>query len=170
MNLSKLRQFVEGMPRKLLLVTILLPTVGLYLGYTSGFSTSPENTRLFLSALTGAQAGVLAIVFSVTVIGVQLIANKYSPRMISLFTEFPIFIFTFGLFIFSIAVDLGLLYTVPENHSHIHAAGIGAASGLGLTAAYALFIFVRTAITQSTPEGAVEAFVSSMTTRTASVL
>lgn len=165
MNLSTLKQFAEGMSWKLLLSTILLPAAGLYLGYTSGFSVSPENTRLFLSALAGAQAGVLAIVFSVTVIGVQLIANRYSPRMISLFTEFPIFIYTFGLFVVSIAVDLGLLYTVPVDYSRLHSAGVGVASGLGLTAAYALFIFVRTAITQSTPEGAVDAFVSSMTTQ-----
>ena len=119
---------------------------------------------MFLSALAGAQAGVLAIVFSVTVIGIQLIATRYSPRIISLFTDSPIFIYTFALFIFSIAVDLALLFSVPSSPLRLHTAGVVTASGLGVTAAVALFVFVRTAIQQSTPDGAIDAFISGMTT------
>lgn len=157
-------QFANEIPRTLQLVVVLFPVAGLVLGYVSGFDALPENTRLFLSGLAGAQAGVLAIVFSVTVIGIQLIATRYSPRMISLFTDSPIFICTFSLFVFSIAVDLGLLLAIPESYSRLHVAGVGAAAGLGLTAAITLFVFVRTAIRQSTPDGAIDAFVSRMTT------
>jgi hypothetical protein len=166
MNLSKsdIEQFVHGIPEKLLLLSVLLPVAGFVSGLVIEFSTTPENTRLFLSTLAGAQAGVLAIVFSVTVIGIQLIATRYSPRMISLFTDSPIFIYTFALFIFSIAVDLALLFSVPASPLRIHTAGVVAASGLGVTAAAALFVFVRTAIQQSTPDGAIDAFISGMTT------
>ncbi|NLV03867.1 hypothetical protein GOC85_14965 [Haloferax alexandrinus] len=97
------------------------------------------------------------------VIGIQLIATRYSPRMISLFTDSPIFIYTFCLFVLSVALDLGLLYNVPLNSTRIFSAGIGAASGLAITAAVGLFVFVRTAIRQSTPDGAIDAFVSGMT-------
>jgi len=165
MNLyiDDLKRFLEGIPRWLLLVTLLFPVAGGLIGYVSGFSASPANTRLFLSGLAGAQAGVLAIVFSVAVIGIQLIATRYSPRMISLFTNSPIFIYTFGLFVLSIALDLFLLYNVPQNPIRVYSAGIGVASGLGVTAAIGLFVFVRTAIRQSTPDGAIDAFVSDMT-------
>jgi len=165
MNLytDDLKRFLGGIPRRLLLVTLLIPAAGGLIGYISGFSASPANTRLFLSGLAGAQAGVLAIVFSVAVIGIQLIATRYSPRMISLFTNSPIFIYTFGLFVFSVALDLFLLYNAPQNATGVYSVGIGVASGLGVTAAIALFVFVRTAIRQSTPEGAIDAFVSDMT-------
>jgi hypothetical protein len=158
------KQFASSLPKSLLLLTFLLPVAGFALGYLVEFSTVPENTRLFLSALVGAQAGVLAIVFSVTVIGIQLIATRYSPRMISLFTDSPIFIYTFALFVFSIAVDLALLFSVPASSLRLHRAGVVGASGLGVTAAVALFVFVRTAIRQSTPDGAIDAFISGMTT------
>ena len=162
-SLDEVRRFVGGIPRLLVLATIVFPLCGALIGYFTGFSALPANTRLFLSGLAGAQAGVLAIVFSVAVIGIQLIATRYSPRMISLFTDSPIFVYTFCLFVLSVAVDLGLLYNVPQNSTRIFSAGIGTASGLAITAAIGLFVFVRTAIRQSTPEGAIDAFVSGMT-------
>lgn len=163
MNLSDLKQFVDDVPERLLAVTFVVPIVGFILGYAVAPGVSTENTRLFLSTLARAQAGILAIVFSVTVIGIQLVATRYSPRMISLFTSSPIFLFTFGLFIISIAVDLSLLFTVPSGFSRLHSAGVMAASGLGLSSAIALLVFVKTAVRQSTPDGAIDVFVSRMT-------
>jgi cell division control protein 6 len=146
-----------------ILAAILIPvTIGI-LGYCSGLSTSPENARLFLSALAGAQASVLAIVFSVTTIGIQLLSTRYSPRMSSLFTESLIFNYTFGLFVASIALDLILLLAVPESYHLLHTAGIAAASGLSLVVAVTLFTFVKAAIQRGTPDGAVDAFVTEMT-------
>ncbi|MXR52390.1 DUF2254 domain-containing protein [Halovenus sp. WSH3] len=162
--IDDIQRLLGGILYTLVLITILVPSVGFIAGYLSGIETVPENTRLFLSALAGAQAGILAIVFSVTVIGIQLIATRYSPRMISLFTDSPIFIYTFGLFVLSIAVDLCLLLIVPETSYRMYTAGIGVASGLGLTTVIALFVFVKTAIKQSTPDGAIDAFVSGMST------
>lgn len=158
-----LKRFVGGLPASLGLATILFPALGLVLGFVSQ-SPNPENTRVFLSALAGAQAGVLAIVFSVTVLGIQLIGTRYSPRMVGLFTDQPIFIYTFTLFVVSIALDLWLLYLVPPSFSQLHTAGVFAAAGLGFVAAYALFVFVRNAIKQSTPDGAIDTFVDWMTT------
>jgi hypothetical protein len=165
MNIStpSLKQLVEDTTLRLSGLIVVALVAGFGLGYLVEPATSAENLRLFLSALAGAQAGILAIVFSVTVIGIQLVATRYSPRMISLFTDSPIFLFTFSLFIFSITVDLALLFTVPSNPVRLHTAGVVAASGLGLTSAFVLFVFVRTAIRQSTPDGAIDAFVSGMT-------
>jgi hypothetical protein len=159
-----IRRFVRDIPSWLLLMAGFTTAGGFLAGFIVDFTTSPENTRLFLSTLAGAQAGILAIVFSVTVIGIQLVATRYSPRMISFFTESPVFIYTFFFFVVSIAVDLWLLLSVPSSESTFHNAGVLAASGLALSSAITLFAFVRTAIKQGTPDGAIDAFVSGMTT------
>jgi hypothetical protein len=158
------RQFFSEIPNFVLAATALFTLAGLVLGYVTGPAVDPANIRSLLSGLAGAQAAVLAIVFSVTVIGIQLTGNRYSPRMVSLFTDSPIFLYTFSLFVFSIGLDFWLLYNVPTTGNRLHTAGVFAVSGLGLSVAITLFYFVKSAIQQSTPEGAIEAFVSGMNT------
>lgn len=161
---DRLGRFVSGIPIALLLASSVLPIVGFFTGFWLGHVTQPENTRFFLSGLAGAQAAILAIVFSVTVIGVQLIGTRYSPRMVLHFTKSPIFRYTFWLFVLSIGVDLALLYTVPEPPTSIHTAGVFAAGGLGVATISSLLVFVQSAIRQSTPDGAIDAFASILTT------
>lgn len=144
--------------------TLLLPLIGLVLGYILAPSVEPDNTRFLLSGLAGAQAAVLAIVFSVTVIGIQLTGTRYSPRMVSIFTDSPIFLYTFTLFVVSIGIDFWLLYTVPSSVDRVHTAGVFAASGLSVAVSVTLYVFVKSAVNQSTPEGAIEMFVAGMTT------
>jgi len=161
---KRLSRFVSGIPVPLLLVSTVLPIAGFVSGYWLGPVTGPENTRFFLSGLAGAQAAILAIVFSVTVIGVQLIGTRYSPRMVIQFTRSPIFRYTFWVFVLSIAVNLALLYTVPEPTMRVHTAGVFAAGGLGVATISSLLVFVQSAIRQSTPDGAIDAFASILTT------
>lgn len=162
-SLGNVRRIYSGLPNWLLITTFLLPVLGFLLGWFTGITTSPANTRFVLSALAGAKASVLAIVFSVTVIGVQLAGNRYSPRMISLFVKSPILIFTFFLFILSIAVDISLLFNIPSTGLQLHLAGVYAATGLSIAAAITLFSFIRASIRQSTPEGIINAFVQDLT-------
>jgi hypothetical protein len=159
-----IKQFFSAIPRFVLASTVLFPVAGLVLGYVAGPVVDPANIRSLLSGLAGAQAAVLAIVFSVTVIGIQLTGTRYSPRMVSIFTEAPIFLYSFSLFVLSIGLDFWLLYNVPETGSQLHTAGVFAASSLSLAVAITLFVFVKSAIQQSTPEGAIETFVSGITT------
>lgn len=158
------KKFFSEVPNFVLAATALFTLAGLVFGYVIDPVVDPSNIRSLLSGLAGAQATVLAIVFSVTVIGIQLTGNRYSPRMVSLFTDSPIFLYTFSLFVFSISLDFWLLYNVPATGNRLHTAGVFAVSGLGLAVSITLFAFVKSAIQQSTPEGAIEAFVSGMTT------
>ncbi|WP_396613984.1 DUF2254 family protein (plasmid) [Haloferax sp. S1W] len=157
------KRFLERIPTTVLVSTLLFPMVGIAVSLSTNWAAGPNNTSSLLSALAGAQAGVLAIVFSVTLIGIQLIGTRYSPRMVSTFIQQPIFVYTFGLFVFSIALDLWLLYNVPGSSVEWHTAGVFGSSGMAAATAYCLFVFVQEATEQSTPEGAIGAFVSGMT-------
>lgn len=161
---DRLRRFVSGIPSTLLLISAIVPIAGFISGFWLGPVTEPENTRFLLSGLAGAQAAILAIVFSVTVIGVQLIGTRYSPRMVLQFTKSPIFLYTFCLFVLSIGVNLLLLYTVPDPTTRAHTAGVFTAGGLGVATISSLLVFVQSAIRQSTPDGAIDAFASILTT------
>jgi hypothetical protein len=154
----------SSLPRSVWVPAVVFPAVSFLTGCVLGPVSTIENTRFLLSALAGAQSGLLAIVFSVTVIGIQLVSTRYSPRMATQFTRAPIFVFTFLLFVLSVAVDLFLLYALPPRPTAIYTASVFGASGLALVTVYTLFIFVREAIVQSTPDGAIDAFVSETTT------
>ena len=143
---------------------LLLPPVFAAIGYAVGLSAPVSNIRLFLSTLATAQAGVLAIVFSVTIIGVQLVSTEYSPRMISLFTRSSILAFTFCIFVASIAFDLVLLLNLTAPQQRLVMAGVWAAGGFGIASVVTLFVFIRRVLHQSTPEGTIEAFLDDMTT------
>lgn len=161
--IANVKRIFSDLPNWLLAITFFLPIIGFVLGWIVQVHPMSVNTRFVLSALISGQASILAIVFSVTVIGVQLVATRYSPRMISLFTRAPILVFTFSLFIFSIAVDIGLLYNVPSASHRLHTAGSYSAIGLSLASVIALFVFIQAAIRQSTPEGIIDAFVKDLT-------
>lgn len=152
-----LRRFYRELPRWLLLATGFLLVAPAFLGYQAGSSYGPDNTRFLLSALASAQAGILAIVFSVAILGIQLVATRYAPRAISLFTEAPIFLYTFGAFIISIGIDLILLYTVPTPITRQFIALLYFAAGLAVISALSLYEFIRWAPEQSTPEGIINA-------------
>jgi len=164
-TIPRAKQFFSAVPNFVLASTVSFPVAGLVLGYTTAPPVDPANIRPLLSGLASSQAAVLAIVFSVTVIGIQLTGNRYSPRMVSIFTGAPIFLYTFSLFVVSIALDFWLLYNVPETGNQLHTAGVFAVSGLSLAVAITLFAFVKSAIQQSTPEGIIDAFVAGMTTQ-----
>lgn len=154
---------IAGVP-VFVVALLLIPPVFAAIGYTVGLSAPVSDIRLFLSTLATAQAGVLAIVFSVTIIGVQLVSTEYSPRMISLFTQSSILVFTFCIFVASIAFDLVLLLNLTIPQQRLVMAGVWAAGGFGIVSAVTLFVFIRRALYQSTPEGTMEAFLEDMTT------
>lgn len=159
---ERLKEYAE-VSKSLALVTFALPVMALILGYHSKLWISVENTRALLSTLAGAQAAVLAIVFSITMVGIQLIASRYSPRMTSLFIRAPILTATFAVFVFSIAVDLSLLYVLPEIPTRTYTGGVFLAGGLGVVTGGWLLVFIREMTHRSTPEGTIEAFTNSMT-------
>ena len=73
------------------------------------FNTEATSARYMLSALVQAQAAIVAIVVSLTVIAVQLTASAYSPRVIDVFKSFkknPDFWILLGFYGFSIFYGL----------------------------------------------------------------
>lgn len=155
------RRFFRELPTNLLWFSVIVPVLFALLSLLLWFGFSEENTRSFLSTLATAQAGVLAIVFSVTVLGIQLIAQRYSPRMINLFTDAPIFRYTFVVFVFSIAFDLLLLYNIPSSASAF-TAGVYFAGGLAIVAVASLYVFIREILERSTPDGILKAFAADL--------
>lgn len=147
--------FLE-LPRWLRYTTALLPLLSFGVGYAAQWHV--KNAGLVLATLAGAQASVLAIVFAVTVLGIQLIAQEYSPRMIWLITKSPIFVFTFAVFVISVGFDLLLLANVSSAQNQVLAGLVSVSVGLGAVAVLSLYAFIQSAIDRLTPEGIVDAF------------
>ncbi len=114
--------------------------------------TESENIRAVLTSLTTAEASVLAIVFSVTVVALQLVATRYSARLTSLFVKDPLFRTTFALFITAIAFNLLVVYLLPAQNSRLTNAAVGIAFALAAVSALALYRFIRMMIQRSSPD------------------
>lgn len=157
-----LERWLAGLPRWLRLLVVAAPLAFGVVGWVWAPTTSAENARAVVGTLARFQGGVLAIVFSVTVLGVQLISRLYSPRMLSLFVRAPVFRFTFVVFLLSVGVDLALLYATPTTPSRGYVTGVFVAVGLAVVAVGSLYAFVATTLERSTPEGIVAAFVDDL--------
>lgn len=155
-------KFLSELPNWLLATSIIVPTAFGISGYLFPVSASSANTRLFLSALAGAQASVLAIVFSVTLLSIQLATTRYATRMIPLFVKSPIFRFTLVVFLVSIAVDFVVLYNLPGATTPVSATAILLASGAAVVSAITLTVFIPRILYRSTPDGLIDAFEASL--------
>ncbi len=97
-------------------LAILLSYVPLYFILNNyPFQINPNNALYLLSTLAQAQAAIIAIVITLTLVAVQLSAQTYSPRVIDVFKEFADFWFMIYVYGISIFVDIIVLYFVPEN-------------------------------------------------------
>lgn len=121
------------------------------------------NPTTFLSSIALAQASVLAIVFSVTILGVQLIANRYSPRMTELITGDEIFRITFWLLVGSIAIDLSVAYFLPGMPDAATALLVAISFLIASVAVFALWVYINVVLSRSTPEGLLDAYDKKMT-------
>lgn len=150
----------RSLPRWLIPTSLFLPILAGTIGWLFPIGFTPSSARLFLTALVGAQASVLAIVFSVTLLGIQLATMRYATRMIHLFVESAIFRFTLFVFLISIAVDLITLYNMPSTTTRPAVATLFFASGLGVVTAVSLTTFIPRILQLGTPDGLVDEFES----------
>lgn len=128
--------------------------------YATYVSTTIDQ---FLGTLVLAQASVLAIVFSVVILAVQLTASRYSNQITDMYVRNPVFLVTFGLFLISIGFDLALLYTHPTLLQPVTASMVYVAAGLTVVVAIWLIYFIRFTFMQLTPEGIVSMFEDEIT-------
>ncbi|WP_336021824.1 DUF2254 family protein [Halobellus salinisoli] len=137
--------------------TLLLIILGV-----TGYFLSPvfprENLDTLLSVMIGAQASVLAIVISVTLISTQLVATRYAPRMATLPFRTPLFKGTFALFSASIILDSILLLGAAEAMNPFYPAVFAVALGLFVLVLLFLYFFVRGMVAISSPESLVTLF------------
>lgn len=155
-------QYLSELPSWLLAASIVVPVLLGIVGYIFPIPAAPANTRLFLSALAGSQASVLAIVFSVTLLGIQLATTRYATRMIPLFVKSPIFKFTLAVFLVSISVDFIVLYNLPTATTPASSAAVYFASGAAIVSAITLTVYIPRILYRGTPDGLIEAFEDSL--------
>lgn len=129
----------------------------------SSYGVATSSQSLLLTLIT-AQASILAIVVSVTLLSTQLVATNYAPRMSTLLLRTDQFKRTVGIFIMSISLDI-LLYLGLEQVHHPLLSGLFYSAiilfGLVLVSVY---LFSIEMVAQSIPERLVELF-----TRTVSI-
>ncbi|WP_336136291.1 DUF2254 family protein [Natronomonas amylolytica] len=118
-----------------------------------------ENIRALLTTLATAEASVLAIVFSVTVVALQLVVTRYSARLTSLFIKEPLFRTTFALFVGAIAFNLLVVYLLPIQNSRLLNAVVGIAFALAAVSTFALYQFIQLMIQRSSPDDLISVLV-----------
>ena len=112
---------------------------------------SSETTRALLTSLAVAQASAVAIVASITLLNVQLVADRYSTELVRSSLRSSPFKKVLFLFIASIAFDLVLVYNIEHHSAWWYTAGVVAAAAWALTNAYALYQFVFSSVGVLTP-------------------
>ncbi len=111
-----------------------------------------ENIRALLTTLASAEASVLAIVFSVTVVALQLVVTRYSARLTSLFVKEPLFRTTFVLFVVAIGFNLLAIYLLPAQSGRLANTAVGIAFGRATVSTFALYRFIQLMIKRSSPD------------------
>lgn len=132
-------------------------TVGLFIIGLTLPATITTNATAILTTLAGAQAAVLGIGVTITIFGVQLVAGRYSPRLLDVFSNDPLFRLTFITFAISIGLDLALLYFLTEISPLVVRGLLGAVYGAAASSLYLLYQLLQTALERGTPEGIVDA-------------
>jgi hypothetical protein len=158
---TNLKPSFYGPAGRILTVSAILILLGIISGALLP-KANLANSRTFLSRLITSQASILAIVFSVTVIAIQLVSSRYSSRLWMLFIDSPVFFVTFLIFILSLSVDFILVYNIPQTPTRIFTIGVFISAAFGAASLFSLLVFVRTVIHRSTPDGLIERYKAHM--------
>ncbi len=79
------------------------------------FSGGAESARSVLSTTAGAMISVTGLVFSITIVVLQLASSQFSPRVLSTFLEDRITQHTLGVFAASFLFSLTVLRSIVDN-------------------------------------------------------
>lgn len=148
-------QFDSDAAFKILIYAFLVPIFLFLIGSLWNHPASYSNTQFFLRTLVLAESSVIAIIFSVLFLGIQIISSRYSTRLGRLFFRDELFQATIILLVLAIGFDLGLIYFLPENQGSTYLGLIYASVGLSIVAFYSLILTVGRMVTRSTPEGVI---------------
>ncbi|TKX64315.1 DUF2254 family protein [Halorubrum sp. GN12_10-3_MGM] len=117
-----------------------------------------QSVQGLLQTLVTAQASILAIVVSVTLLATQLVATNYAPRMSTLLLRTDQFRQTFALFIGSITLDV-VVYLALGQAQHPLLSGLFYSTlVLFILVLVSVYLFSIEMVSQSIPERLVELF------------
>jgi len=124
----------------------------------AGFTTtiSRANLRFVLTTIATAQASILAIVFSVTFLSVQLVSTNYTLRTLGQFSSSDLFSKAYLILGGSILVDILLLSLLPDPLTAAYLWWGVTAGVLFFVSVYSLQFAVDRTLTLSTPGGLAE--------------
>lgn len=113
---ARVRQSFWLVPSVCALVAVLLaigmPQVDVRTGIPFLFPGGPESARSFLSSITTAMISITALVFSLTIVALQLSAGQFSPRVMRDFLRDRLIQVTLGVFIATFAYTMVLQRSV----------------------------------------------------------
>ncbi|MGQ5515768.1 DUF2254 family protein [Halococcus saccharolyticus] len=141
-----------SLPQRTVVVVLPLFIVSTALAARFGQSIGANGIEI-LTILASAQAAIFAIVFSITILGVQLSASGFSPRLVNLFREDDSYRFTTALFGTSIGIDILGLYLFSGENIFVYEMYLCGAGALAVGSLVVLYSFVDRILYQSTPEG-----------------
>ena len=141
-----------SLPRWTVIIVLPLFVISTILAACFGQSIGTNGIQI-LTILASTQAAIFAIVFSIIILGIQLSASGYSPRLVNLFREDDAYRFTAALFGASIGVDVLGLYLFAVQDSFLYETYLSGAGALAVGSLGVLYLFVDRTLYQSTPEG-----------------
>lgn len=154
-----LREWFQTPSLRYTVISVFMATVGATLTVLVNPTVESENVRAVLTTLATAQASILAIVFSVTVVALQLVVTRYSARLTSLFVQEPLFRTTFLLFVGTIMFNLFAVYLLSLQSNRIMNAAVGIAFALTAVSIFVLYRFIQMMIQRSSPDNLISVLV-----------
>ncbi len=153
MSLRRLRRYYL---RYIIYFQTVVFSVGIVDLLIMRFGAPTELSTSILGPLLAAQASIVAIVLSLTGVGIQIIAPEYSPRLNWIFTENPRFYSAFGIVIISLSiVVLGIV--IGPFVSIRHQAWLTTVAIVGAGASInELYLFVQGGFLLTGPDGIIE--------------
>ncbi len=148
---------VQPVSKEYIVYSILAGVVGAAIGGALSINSVETDIIQILNTLALGKASVIAIVFSVAIIALQLVSNRYSPRLTSLFIGDPLFRTTFFLLVAAVAFDLIGIYLIRSLGTLGMNAYLGASGGISAIAVVVLYRFIQMAISRSSPDELISA-------------
>lgn len=98
----------------------------------SGFYIGPEGSRQLLATIAGSMVTVASLVFSITLVTLQLASSQLGPRLINRFMQDKINQVALGTFIATFLYALLVLRTVGEGNEQVFVPHISVVAALAL--------------------------------------
>ena len=140
----------------------LVLSIGFVVGWATG-SPAGASVRPFLSTLAGIQGGILALLLSVFVLGLQFVSWLSSPWLVRTLLTLRTLRTTAIVFVTSLVLNLGLLYILSENLSRFVSGLVGLSSALTVVGFVFIYASLRTVLAHSTPERILDTYRSNLT-------